>query len=289
MGCDVAEKTRVAVVEKHREQARGRVGVFRAMSLQESAVGIAERINRQGDARCAGPEDRPFEATIQIEAEILSPKGEVIDRFVETRRVARDASGNLSVRFETAFVDPSGRRGTATREERIVGQSWYVREQNLPFIARRGHRGDVARLQRRAMDAIPALLAAGGSGWLQGKGGAWTAVEKAGGEQFQCGLTDAEQSWLRRLSEVSEWGYGEAELPPRGETSHGRSVVVRMQTGPEGKPRTVRLDAEEKVVYRSPPPVTAPETTTEARRDRPYHDIQRILGGKLGFEDWKRR
>lgn len=294
MGCELADKARDALVESHQETARGRVGVLRALELHDSAASTARAISLRGDARCGGPLEGPFEASIEIEAEVVGRSERVIDRFTEIRRVRRDATGNVSARFTVIFMDPSGRRGETTREVRIVGERRYVREQNLPFVAHRRHKGDSEAFVREAMDAIPAALSAGGANWRASEDGredVFVSDTESDRETqaFECGLDPHQRAWLRRLMDTATVSFAEAIVPDRGAGDRTRSVSARLMAGDEHKPMVVRLDVEERVQYGEPEAIAAPDKVADLRRDRPYHDIELILEKKLGLHDWHKK
>lgn len=285
--CESADEARERIVQRHRQQALGRVGVLRGLEVHERAVRLSRAIQSHGDGRCASLPSGPFEAHLRIEAEVTRPGAAgSLEKMLELRTLTRTSEGALSARFEVEFINPAGRASQWSREERVLDDAHYVREENLPFVAHKAHRGDRERLLRSWLDPIPALLSAGGRGWKRlGTGETWTAQASDGGARFQCGLSDDERGWLRRFLETARMSYAETSLPlaPSGDVRR-RSASARFEVGEAQEPWVVRLDVEEKVFYRSPPTVEKPEETGRPGRDRPVRDLREILIERLKLE-----
>ncbi len=286
-GCGLVDDARELIVERHRASARGRVGGLRALEVHDAAAQLARRIKNRGDGLCSGVEAGPFEAEVTIEAEVVGGGERVIGRFVEVRRVKRDERGGVEVRSTVDFLDPSGRAGVVTREERIIGDRRYVKEQNLPFVEQRSHEGESEGLVRRGLDAVPGLIAAAPRGWRPDPDveGSFLADGEVDGEVPSCGLGAGEEAWLRRLLQAARLDLAEATQNRGGaDGDRIRGVSARLLMGGGEGVAAVRLDVEEKVHYGSHlEAVSRPEEVAEVRRDRPYWDIERVLVERMGL------
>ncbi len=267
--------------------------MLRGLEVHERAVQQAQRIHQYGDGRCTSVPKTPFEATLTIKAQVVSPgvpEDTVIDSFEEVRTIHMDDAGNVFIDFKVTFNGPAKRQGGQwTRQERLVGKAHFVKEQNLPFVSHRAHKGDAAALLRRTMDPIPALLTSGDDRWRPlGSGDTFVADQQEGTRQFRCGFGTHDKAWVRRFLERTRLDYAEATLPQNqegaGERRRHASARFLVGQAPD-KELSVRLDVDEKVFYRSPTRVEAPQEVVPIRRERYFNEIHKILTRKMGIQD----
>jgi len=286
-GCEeAAVAVKDAVVETHRQEARGRVGVLRALEVSDTAARLARTLDAAGDPRC-GQLSGAFTATITLDAELVDPRGRSTMSLREERRVVRDQAGALSVHYITSFSDDAGRADTVERQERVVEGGVFVKEHNLPWVRRRAHPEDEAVLWR-GMDALPALLAVGGGSWtpVDGEDGVFGAVEGGAGEAIRCRQPPRQKGWLHRLMSRSE--LVEARVDFGGAAEPGvRTLSARLVTVGERR-WELKVDVEERVVDGVLVPVEAPVEVAEVRRDRPWVDITTILERRMGLDKWEK-
>jgi hypothetical protein len=141
------------------------------------------------------------------------------------------------------------------------------------------------------MDAIPASLSTAGESWRPHSDNVEDTfiadIEQGlNGVGFDCGMDKTGKAWLQRFLHVARLNFAEAYLPATKQNSRIRTVSARFLAGDPDKSLVVRLDVEEKVNYREPTPVVAPEEVASLRKDRPFNDIERILSKKLGLSQW---
>lgn len=270
-GCDLAEKAKDAVVQDHRAKARGRVGVFRALETKDRAVGVANAVRDYADPACALPK-APFTAEVRIEgtAEVAGGR----HRFLETRTVRMTSAGDAFVRYHVTWVDAAARGDKWTREETVVGSKRYVREQNLPAVAHARRPDSARRVILRALDGVRTGLHAGRGRWAGGTQ-TWELGE-AGLHAFRGCLDPSSRGWMQRLEGAAELSAAKADVTPTRRWFRG--------TWDLEEERQMTLDITEDI-REGADPVTAPEHVADVRRDRPYRDIERILGDRLGLSD----
>jgi hypothetical protein len=272
--CDFADDVQDAFVEAHRLQARGKVGVFRALQTKEQAVAVARNARKKSHPACALPR-APFTTTVEVVMEVEHGKDKA--RVTDKRQIRADASGNASVTYQVLWKDMAGRGETWTREERVVDDRVYVKEQNLPFV-RHTRRPDARqRLLDRAFDGVRTGLHLGADRWSGGPE-SWRLLTE-GGHRFEGCATRGSGGWVERLSATATLREASAHTRDDARRFHGTWLL---QTG-----QAMTLDIVEEISH-DPTPIRAPTEVAEARRDRPYHDIEVILGHKLGLSDWKK-
>ena len=286
--CDLADRGRDVVVEDHRQSAGARVGVFRALQVHDCAVDLTRRLGDKGDPQCHLLRDGPLQLSITVLAKVEGPSGAVAASFEHRRKIARDQAGNFEVTDSISFRNPTGRTGETKQQERVVGEERFLKEENLPWVRHRLRPGQRDRVLQAAVDPVPAMLAMGASGWQNEGGDRWVAHGRTGGLAFRCAALPGPKGWLARLLGLTELNYSEATLPqhlPEGETK--RSVSARLTTlsAPQ---RKLRIDIEEIFEPVGPQDILVPADVADTGRDRPYRDIQTILGDRLGLSEWKR-
>lgn len=285
VSCDLAQEARQEVVQRHRQQARGRVGVLRGMEVQQSAAAVSRRIQRGAREDCHGPRvDQPFAASLTLSAWIQTPAAEApLASWEETRHFHRDQQGHQQVTWEVSFQDLSGRRSTWRRQQRLVEGWLYTAEQNLAFVRRRARPGDDLYMMQRAADAFPAAVMAGRDTWRLHPEGGYQSDGQTPGDAIRCGAPPQDEAWLARLLEVSELEQGRVFM-----RQGLRKAALKLRSaGPQGD-LVVGLDMEEKILQVPPEAVEAPQQVASTDRDRPYRDVEIILTDKLGLAGWKK-
>lgn len=256
---------------EHRAHARGRVGVFRALQTKERAVAVARSVHDYTDPACALPR-APFTASVAITGNL---SGDEPHSFQDSRTVAVTATGDVRVDYRIAWTDAVGRGDVWIRVETVTGDAWYVQEQNLPAVAHT-RRPDTARaVIRRGLDGVSVGLHAGRGRWETAPGG-WRLG--AAGHTFRGCLEEDETGWLRRLEADAHLTDATATLDAADRQFHG---VWTLNAG-----RVMTLDIRERI-RDAADPIAAPDRVGDVRRDRPYRDIERILGERLGLSEWK--
>lgn len=277
-GCQQLEGARQEFVADHRGEAQGRVGVLRGLEVHQSASQRAKALASRGDEPCGALPDR-FSAHTTISATLRDGAGNVLASMREERDVSLDADHNAQLVQRVELRDPSGREGSWRREERVVGEEHFVQEENLPFSRRRARSGSRAEVLQRAMEPIPSALWSVGEGWVAKEGlGAFEAHATTGGRTLRCGVNPKDEPWIARLRQVAQLERASALLG-----AQERRFVGRWVGGGPGSGWSLDLDISEQIQHGPGPQLEAPAVGPPIERDRPYQDIQTILGDRLGL------
>ncbi len=106
----------------------------------------------------------------------------------------------------------------------------------------------------------------------------WWRIADRGGRTFRGCADPADRGWLRDLQAAAELGTAQAALSPNDRRFRGTWTLEANHK--------MTLDIRERI-RESPEPFGPPERVEDVRRDRPYRDIERILGERLGLSEWK--
>jgi hypothetical protein len=319
-GCELVDKARDAVVEDHRAEARGRVGVFRALETKDRAVAVALSVRDYADPACALP-TAPFAATVELYGSATVPGG--VHRVRDVREISVLASGDVQVRYRIEWEDAAGRGDTWTRIDTVIGSQHYVQEQNLPAVAHTRRPGTARRVLRKGLDGVRTGLHAGRGRWegagpppppeppkpkatppdagntAQDADVAATSprtvlaapvhepapqdaehwiLARSEGHSFRGCLEPSERGWLTDLSATAELDKARVALSPGDRRFRGAWTLE--------DDRRLTVDIRERI-RDAPQPFATPDRVEDVKRDRPYRDIERILGDRLGLSDWK--
>ena len=285
---DVVDSVQNTIVEQHRSEARGRAGVLRALEVSDSAFAITRHINYKGDPLCGAFLDGTLRAQVEVQLELIDPSGKRVALLEEVRTFERDAEGDVRAHWTSDFADEtSGRHDVLERDERIVGGELFVKEHNLASVSRRARPDDVAQLEARVRDATPAIVEAAGATWRQqGASHTWVAEEGTPGRSLRCGFDRFESGWIHRLTTRTELSLARLEHDPANKRL---SVSARLSTLDE-RPFVLRAEIEESIVSQDPSTIAVDVPTGKIAstwRDRPYRDIEIILGERLKLEGWR--
>lgn len=296
MGCDAGQRVQRAAVETHRHAATGRVGVLRALEVRDGALASVRRVARAGDSECPRLPEGPMRTELMVDATVAPAEAgeQNVARFHEETTATRDAQGRVDVTSTLRFVDPSGRTGTTQRTEICTSRWFFVAEQATPFVRRVAHTGECEALVARAVQGPLALLRLGGRGWQVRPDGSFVAERTEGGRALACDAAPGTDDWLRRLEQVARLSYSEAKLVEPGAAAADRgqsqavALSVRLLTGPDATPTVVSVEIDGRVNAAQVEPIAEPTEPFDTRRDRPYRDLQTILGDRMGLPRWRR-
>ena len=193
---DLSEELRGA------EAAEGRAGTLRALEVSHRANRLAEAIGRQPSEDCTLtiPEGGgTYTLEVQIERE---RRWEAPVRWTETRKLRRDASGDLELEMRANYTDDLGVEGDVHAVWLVVEQWSYVGAARERLYRRKLEHGERARVLAFGPGTIQSLLDAVRPGWQPADA---AQTWKLGTDPLRCarGLT-TDSGWIRRLATRGE-------------------------------------------------------------------------------------
>ncbi|MBA2662824.1 MAG: hypothetical protein H0U74_11045 [Bradymonadaceae bacterium] len=212
----------------------GKVGVLRALETVHSANALARGLANRPQSRCELVIDAhlPFVYSLQMRVQRSVVQGEPA-HWDETRRLRRDAEGNLELIVTADFQTENGLSSRRQTLWRIIDDVLFVAELPGPFERRVADAQARAMLWSEGLGVVQVLLDSVASGWQsEGGDGLWNA----GGERLRCESTASttHEGFLKRFQGQATLLEGRFTVGQQADDERVRRFVASWRTGDTG-------------------------------------------------------